>query len=81
METMTRKRKASGLKRPNPIQISFTDDELEFIGRHCYDIDESASAYGRKRMLPRDWKERLVELREIQNHAPLSDLDGRRKNV
>jgi len=77
----TRGRKATGLIRPHIVQVTFDDDEFEFVGRHSIDTGLSSSAFGRVAMLPRGWREQLVELRKRQKNAPLDKLDGRRKNV
>lgn len=81
IEHMTTLRRSIGLKRPNPVQVNFNDEELEFIARHVYDIGSTSSTYGRERMLPRHWKKRLEQLRKLQNYKPLYELDGRRKNI
>lgn len=78
---MTRGRRATGLRRPNIVQVTFNDQEAEFIARKSIESGISSATYGRMLMLTRDWKETLIQLREDQHNAPLHKLDGRRKEV
>lgn len=73
-------RKPTGQQRPNIVQVTFSDEEFEFIGRHSIDIGMSTAAFGRQSMLPPDWRQRLPKLRMMQG-KPLHSMDGRRKSV
>lgn len=81
MDTMTRGRKASGLKRPYIVQVAMNEEEFEYISRQSIDSGVSSSAIGRTVMLPPDWRKRLEKLRKSQDNKSLAELDGRRKNV
>ena len=80
VKTMEKRgRKPTGLTRKNVVQVALNDEENEYVARNCYEEGMSGATYGRKRMLPMNWRSRLELLRKLQNYSPLNQLDGRRR--
>lgn len=72
-------RKPTGLSRSIIVQVALNSDENEFVARHCFENGLASATYGRLKMLPAGWREKLEALRKAQKYAALNSLDGRRR--
>lgn len=53
-------------ERKSVMNLVLTEQEKEFVERISYALCMSAGGYARKKMLPRSWAKRLLELKDSQ---------------
>lgn len=67
-------RRATGLKRPYPLQSHWDAEEFEYVSRKSLAARMSKTELLREYVLVRNWRSELAELRRAQKHLPAQDF-------
>lgn len=69
-----RLQRANFKKRTKQFLMLFTQEEHEFLVRHCFKHSIKIGPYIRRRAVPFGWRLELNDLRETQKDTPLIDM-------